>query len=424
MDPGELHTFVRATIAALERPPVALWFAQCPHLAEAEAVALVTHVVRSAPVEQWTIHSGNFSQWPADARAVYIAGVAALPPGRRRTESLCRLAEHLDEGLLREGFDGLLAEHSPRHEEHHGKIFSNAHLHEALLRRVPMAWKDEWCARQPREPNDLFAAEVLLRSQIDGWSDATVRRCWAEAIARRPGRVPEDLLWLADMLPPDLRAGALARVRACPDDGERLHYLVRFADSLTEHERIELIEQAWQYCAKGYESMIASDLTRIAPLLPAAPPALTSRCLEIALNLPTGFHRHAAVSGLLPALAADEQTLAVQALERITVEEGLWAREMTWEEFSIPALVRMLQAPAVLRAGYLRDSLAAALFVRADAATQEQALAPWLAMLAGMDAEDRTDSLVVLTPWLAVRTDGALPRAIYDDMLAPRRPCP
>ncbi len=155
---------------------------------------------------------------------------------------------------------------------------------------------------------------------------------------------------------------------------------------------------------------VSADLARVAHLLPATPLALRRRCFLRALVLPTSWHRHSALAALVPVLDADERALALRELERITADEGFWTRTPDWHHFSVAALVRMLQAPAVHGKSWPRDNLVAALFARADMATQDQAVAPWLAALPGMDARQRLESVTALTPWFAARTDGALPR--------------
>ncbi len=186
---AEAQAIVGSAIAASREPPVRLWFTQCPHVSEAEALALVQRLTGrvSADLWTWAVTREMLAEWPATARAALISRVAALRKGRRRTETLCLLAEHLDAALLRQGFDGLLAGHSPEQEVHSGMVCSNSGLHEALLRRVPLAWKDEWCARLRGKGDSLVDPEIFARSRIDGWTEA---RCSAAMPSSGRARSP------------------------------------------------------------------------------------------------------------------------------------------------------------------------------------------------------------------------------------------
>lgn len=386
----DLH---RSTFDPHEETPWALLFAHLPWAPEPEALAFVAALPEG---EHWTPYV-DVDPRHASVRDALIARVRALPVGRERVEGLCSLAPFLDEGLLREGLQGLLEGVAPGFDWIGGKPVSHRSFHARLLRRLGPADKERWIAGSP-DGDD----EALRRNAIDAWTDEAARRLYAALWTPAPEHFPSRLLWIASALPEDLRADALARVRRDPKPSTRRLHLADFADLLTDNEREDLFENPWNDYTRENESSIVDHLQVIADLLPALSPAHRRRALDRALALPTGYHRSGALIELLPALDGALREEALVALEAVTANEGLWARGGVSDvPFSVEAIERLLASGPVLQARVLRGELVAALLDCADEATIDRALAPLFATLPALEAWDRQDALVSLAPWFA-----------------------
>ena len=127
---------------------------------------------------------------------------------------------------------------------------------------------------------------------------------------------------------------------------------------------------------------------------------------------------------LLPSLSGKELSQATDALVASVIREGrFYTTEARWSLLPDDALGPLLLRLREDTYGWSRDDLIAHVFAERDPALADHCLRPLLDGLSALDADHCIETVHALTPWLADRSDGAVPRALGAlPVPAPSRP--
>ena len=225
-------------------------------------------------------------------------------------------------------------------------------------------------------------------------------------------RRDDALLFFAARLPTELKEAALATIRAS-DESTRLLHLARFDAELTDAERRELVETPWNVYTRDTPRCQAEHLERVAAHLPKVPAALRERWLEIVLRFQDDYDLQRGLVALLPALAGEGRRRAADALVRSVIREGrFYTIEQPWEllpDDAFGPLLRRLQDDAY---GWSRAAIIAHLIDARAPALVDRCMQPLLDALPEREPDHRVELVDAMTPWLADRSGGAVPRAL------------
>src|SRR5262245_17933115 len=127
---------------------------------------------------------------------------------------------------------------------------------------------------------------------------------------------------------------------------------------------------------------------------------------------------------LLPSLSGKDHRQAADALVASVIRKGrFYTSETRWNLLPDDALEPVLLRLQKDAYGWSRDQIITHLVKERDPALVDRCLRPLLDGLSDLDADHCIETVHALTPWLADRSDNAVPRAIAAlPVPAPRRP--
>jgi hypothetical protein len=393
---------------------IPLFVDQIRWLDEEMGLDLLDRVVATAPPSTWLFTDGLLAVWPQAVAARALEAIRALPAGEERIEALLQVARHLTPAERDEALAGLLDGTYPEVTWAHTKPMSRCLLINAFVRTLPAPAREAWVLARARPDQDTsVGGELRARHDVDLLTEEAIRAMWARLQQEEPTRgVPLDYLGLASRLPPDLRAEALARIRACPKQSERLYHLVEFDEELTDEERREVVEVPWNDYTRGEPRAQGTHLQRVAAHLPRVSPAVRRRWLEVVLAFEDSYTRQLGLLALLPSLEGQDHEEAVSALLAAVEEDGCFHGDDRWDLLSEEALRRFLLRQREDPYGWHRDGLVVHIWAQRPASVADRLLPLLLEALETRPADTRLEIVGVLTPWLADRTAGAVPRAL------------
>jgi hypothetical protein len=411
----DLPSIVRAVQAALpEAAPFAvvpMLTAQLPHVDVPTGLALLDQITTHIPVSAWGFTDAVLDRWPEPVGQHALACSRALPPGMERIKALCAVARRLTLAEQREAFDGILDGTLPECTYEHTKPLSYKDVIIDFLRTLPEEWQEQWIATKA---TDVFA-EALARRDLGRFTEVALRKMWSQIDhASTPSRdVPSDYLAVAEHLPPDLKGLALARIRASTSQRSRLHHLVYFDGELTDAERYEVVEVPWSERTRHNPRSQADHLQRVVTHLPKVPVELRQQWLQTVLTFTEDYDLQRGLMALLPSLSGKDYRQAADALVASMIRKGRsYTSEIRWSLLPNGALGPLLLRLRKDAYGWNRNQLIAHLVKERDPALAARCLQPLLDGLSDLDADHCIETVRALTPWLADRSDNAVPRAL------------
>jgi hypothetical protein len=454
-DAAAIHAILAALPCVRATAAAELCYAQMGTLPARTATTLTATVVRALAAEAWTdaIDGRQLASWPAEARAELLRAIRGLPPGATRSQAFCRAAEWLEEHDHREAFEAIvngvlsdlywvtIAELNDRSDGVFEELLKESpdgrkpvhygDLHTQLLKAVPAAWREEFVTRRlaknPSESTRL-SDEIHIRREIDCWPEAAVRRIWAGLGARNPGArcLALDAFFVLRKLPEDLSVQALARIRACEDARERLHYLSTCDDDdLTAAEHADIADSGSPYLdARPWD--IANHLDRVSRHLVRLPYSVRLRWLDKARGWSDPHARAKALDVLAPMLEPPERAAALGELVQLTLaseaSDGLFP---LWHatEVLMPEDIAVLLDAAVQRgrSNSTRERMLTRLSRLPDDA-QDTCLAPLFYRLGDIAPRTRIGLATDAAWWASSRSAGALPVALARHLEADSAP--
>lgn len=414
---------VRAVESAL---PVAAPFAvvplltaQIPHIDVAAGLALLEQITTRMPASTWGFDATALDRWPQPVARFALTRVRSLPPGKDRIFALCTVPDRLTDAERREVFAGIVDGTLPSTTFGHTKPLSNAPLIEAFIRIAPEDWQETWIAM--KADGDDFM-EALARRAVGRLTEPALRRMWSRG--DDDAEVPSSILKVLEHLPADLRASALARLRASDSRSARLLHLARFDAELTDAERREVVEVPWNAYTRDDPRSQADHLQRVASHLPKVPLELRRRWLHTVLAFTEDFDLQRGLMALLPSLSGADHRQAVDALVASVLRVGrFYTSETRWDLLPDDAL-----GPLLLRLredcyGWPRDQIIAHLLTARDPALADRCLRPLLAVLGEVGPDHCLEIVLAMTPWLADASAGEVPRSLAGlPVPVPQRP--
>jgi hypothetical protein len=411
----DLPGIVRAVQAALpEAAPFAvvpMLKAQIPHVDVPAGIALLDQIVTHIPAAAWDFTDAALDRWPEPVGQHALACSRALPPGLERIKALCSIARRLTLAEQREALDGILDRTLPDATYEHTKPLSYRHVITNFLRTLPEAWQEEWIATEATD----FLQEALARRDLGLFTEVAVRKMWSQIDhAATPSRdIPQDYLFVAEHLPPDLKGLALARIRASMSQDSRLYHLVYFDGELTDAERYEVVEVPLNEHTRHNPRSQAEHLRRVMTHLPKVPVELRQRWLQRVLTFTEDGSLQCGLMALLPSLSGKDYRQAADALVASVIRKGqFYTSEKRWNLLPDDALGLLLLRQRKDPYGWHRDAIIAHLVKERDPALADRCLRPLLDGLSDLDADHCIETVDAMTPWLAARSDNAVPRAL------------
>jgi hypothetical protein len=394
-----------------------LLLAQLPFVEADAGRALLDRSLERFPPEVWTllVTDDALDAWPAAVAERFVERARMLPRGRPRIEALCRIAKRLDATDQGEALEGVLDGTLPAMA---GMNHSNSGEIERLVRSLPPALQEEWIARKASaRPDRAVQVELDARRRIDRWPEEATRALWS----RLPddAGVPQEYLPLARHLPADLRAMALARIRACPQLSTRRYHLVEFGAELTDEELLDVVANPWNDRTRHDEGAICFHLLKVAEHLSRVPMEARQRWLAVATGMEVPHLRQQALVTLLPHVEGDDQRAAIEQIVALALVEGGFTGTVSrWDllpAHALPALAARLASE--LGSGWDADELIAHVIRERPPELARSCFLPLLDGFSGnlvpMYAPERKlEVLTALTPWLAAYTANAFSLAL------------
>jgi hypothetical protein len=412
----DLPSIVRAVQAALpEAAPFAvvpMLTAQLPHVDAPAGLALLDQIATHIPASAWGFTDAVLDRWPEPVGQHALACIRALPPGEERIKALCTVARRLTLAERREALDGILDGTLPEESWEHTKPISYRHVITTFLRTLPEAWQEEWIAT--KADGDVFT-EARARRDLGRFTEVALRGMWSQIDpVSTPARdIPHSILGVAEHLPPDLKGLVLARIRANTSQSSRLFHLAHFDSELTDAERYEMVEVPWNEHTRHDPRFQAEHLQHVVTHLPKVPVELRQRWLQTVLTFTEDYDLQRGLMALLPSLSGNDYRQAAGALVASVIRKGrFYTSETRWSLLPDDAL-----GPLLLRLrkdvyGWSRNQIIAHLMEERDPALADCCLPPLLDGLSDLDADHCIETVHALTPWLADRSDDAVPRAL------------
>lgn len=411
----DLPSIVRSVEAALPNAApfamVPMLEAQLRHVDAATGLALLDRIAARVPASAWSFVDDELDSWPEPVGRRALEHVLALPPGSDRILALCTLPRRLTLEQQREALDGILDGTLPESSYEHTKPMTYRPTIAAFVRTLPQAWQEEWIVSKS---TDLFA-EVLARRELGCFPEAALRRMWSQG--HRTGGPHhdelQDLVFIVEHLPSDLKALALASIRADRSQSTRLYRLGYLDVELTDAERYEVVETPWNDYTRNDPRSQAEHLERCASHLPKVPVELRRRWLRTVLAFPEDYDRQRGLMALLPSLEGEDHRQAADALVASVIREGRFYTVATrWDllpDHALgPLLLRLREDPY----GRGRNQIIAHLIEARDPALADRCLQPLLDGLGERAADHCLEIVHALTRWLADRSNGAVPQAL------------
>lgn len=390
--------------------------AQIPYVDISAGISLIDRIVANIQPSAWGFADATLDRWPEPVAHHALACIRALPSGKDRIEAMCMVANRLTLAERREALDGILDATLPESCSEHTKPSSRRPTITYLVRTLPAEWQEEWIMARAERGGELnLLSEALARRDVGRLTEAALRKMWSR-IDHEPAparTVPLDYLGIAEHLPPDLKALALARIRASDSQDDRLFHLVDFDSELTDAERREVVEVPWNVCTREDPRSQAEHLQRVAKHLPKVPLDVRRRWLQIVLTFSEDYDLQRGLMALLPWLSGAEQRAAADALVASVIREGRFYTTVTrWDLLLDEAFEPLLGRLREDANGSSRDEMIIHLIHERDAALADRCLLPLLDGLGGLGVDHRFEIVRALTPWLADRTGGAGPQAL------------
>jgi hypothetical protein len=419
-------SIVRAVQAALpEAAPFAvvpMLTAQLPHVDAPAGLALLDQIATHIPASAWGFTDAALDRWPEPVGQHALSCIRALPPGEERIKALCTVARRLTLAERREALDGILDGTLPDTTYEHTKPLSYRHVITDFLRTLPEAWQEEWIATEATD----VSAEARARRDLGRFTEVALRKMWSQIDhASTPSRdVPLDYLGVAEHLPPDLKGLALARIRASTSQSSRVYHLVYFDGELTDAERYEVVEVPWSEGTRHNPRSQAGHLQQVATHLPKVPVELRQQWLQTVLTFTEDYDLQRGLMALLPSLSGKDHQQAADALVASVIRKGRFdTSETRWSLLPDDALGPLLLRLREDAYGWSRNQIIAHLVEERDPELADRCLRPLLDGLSDLDADPCIETVHALTPWLADRSDDAVPRALAAlPVPVPRRP--
>jgi hypothetical protein len=339
-----------------------------------------------------------------------------------RIKALCTVARRLTLAERREALDGILDGTLPDITFEYGKPLSYCNVITGFLRTLPEAWQEEWIATRATDVD----AESLARRDVGRWTEVALRKMWSQIDhASTPSRdVPLDYLGIAEHLPPDLKGLALARIRASTSRSSRLLHLAYFDGELTDAERYEVVEVPWNEYTRHNPRSQADHLQHVVTHLPKVPVELRQQWLQTVLTFTEDHDLQCGLMALLPSLSGKDYQQAADALVASVIRKGrFYTIETRWNLLPDDALGPLLLRLREDAYGWSRNQIIAHLVKERDPALADRCLRPLLDGMSDLDADHCIEIVHAMTPWLADRSDNAVPRALAAlPVPVPRRP--
>lgn len=379
--------------------------AQIAHLDEPSALALFARLIARDPARYFS--ADTLAPWPARVREAAIAHVLAMPEGRSRIEAMLSLERFLPEGCRDEALDGILDGTAPEFEVI-GVPVSHSHLHEAFVKTLCAQQKERWLASIERD-------ELHARNAIQHWPADAIARCWnALKQSSTPARaLPSEAISIYRVLPPELRREALSILRERATIDERRFAFCYFESrDLTDEEREDTVATPWNVYTRSTDRAFADHLRHVKHLFASVSPSLRAQTLERALALPVAYDRHCALAHIVRVVDERDRARVVQELARLTVDEAFWpTSEDRYEFFDAESLAFIVAHPAMRQAQWLLAAFVSEALQR-DAASQDTVCAAALDNAIANALDEQPEALCAMSPWLAARSDGEIPRRI------------
>jgi hypothetical protein len=411
----DLPSIVRAVQAALpEAAPFAvapMLTAQIPHVDAAAGIALLDQITAHIPAIAWGFTDAALDRWLEPVAQHALACIRALPPGMERIKALCTVARRLTLAEQREALDGILDDTLPECYVGYTKPVSYHGVITDFVRTLPEAWQEEWIATQATD----VSAEARARRALGRLTEVALRKLWSQIdhASTRSRDIPLAYLGVAEHLPPDLKALALARIRASTSQSSRLFHLASFDDELTDAERYEVVEVPWSEHTRHAPRSQADHLQGVATLLPKMPVELRQQWLQTVLTFTEDFDLQRGLMALLPSLSSENHRQAADALVASVIRAGrFYTSETRWDLLPDDALGPLLFRLREDVYGWSRNEIIAHLIKERDPALADRCLRPLLDALSDFGADHCIEIVHALTPWLADRSDNAVPRAL------------
>jgi hypothetical protein len=411
----DLPSIVRAVQAALpEAAPFAvvpMLTAQLPHVDVPAGLALLDQIATHIPASAWDFTDAALDRWPEPVGQHALSCTRALPPGKERIKALCTVARRLTLAERREALDGILDGTLPDTTYEHTKPLSYHNVITDFVRTLPEAWQEEWIATEATD----VSAEYRARRDLGHFTEVALRKMWSQIDhASTPSRdVPQDYLCVAKHLPPDLKGLALARIRASTSQSSRVYHLADFDGELTDAERYEVVEVPWNDYTRHDPRSQADHLQRVVTHLPKVPIELRQQWLQTVLTFTEDYDLQRGLMALLPSLSGKDHRQAVDALVASVIRKGqFYTSETRWSLLPDDALGPLLLRLRKDAYGWSRNQFIAHLVKERDPALADRCLRPLLDGLSDLEADHCIETVHALTPWLADRSDGAVPRAL------------
>jgi hypothetical protein len=425
----DVPSIVRAVEVAL---PGAAPFAVVPmlkaqllHVDVPAGLGLLDRIAAHIPAAAWYFGDEELDRWPEPVAQHALTCIRALPPGKDRILALCFVPSRLTLAEQREAVDGILDRTLPESTGEYVKAFSYRRVITSFLRTVPGAWQEEWIATKARDFSLHWEARARL--ELRCFPEAAMRAIWSriDHDSTPSSDVPGGYFDIAPHLPPDLMALAFARIRACTRESTRLQHLYLFDGELTATERCAVVEDMGSERTRQEPHLWADHLVSVAAHLPKVPVELRRKWLRKVLDcLVDVYDLQRALMALLPSLSGEDHRQAADALVASVIREArFYTVETRWDLLPDDAL-----GPLLLRLredvyGWARAQLIAHLVKDRDPALAERCLLPLLDRLGELDADHCIETVHAMTPWLADRSDGAVPRALATlSVPVPHRP--
>jgi hypothetical protein len=386
---------------------------QVQWLDAAAGLDLVARVVARSHPWTWELDDDRLDRWPAPVAAFAVEVVRALPPGAARLEALCRIGRRLEpaeqEEVLQGIVDGSLLEKSDDYDH----FTSRRAVFVAFVRTLPPEGREVWVrARAARDPKHSIREAFEARRDVDALTETALRDLWERIPPSSDGTLPSDFIRLAACLPPDLRAAALATIRACPDPWSRIFHLATFDADLTDDERREVVEAPGNLGVREDPRSQSLHLRWVARHLPKVAPAVRRAWLDSVLDNPSLYDRLIGLIQLLPSLSGEEKDEAEAALLAALEQQNGFAAEERWDLVPEDALAGLLLRLRDDPYAWHRDGLIAHVCTKRPAETMDRVFPLLLEGLRERAADTCLEIVRALGPWLADRTAGAVPRAL------------
>lgn len=397
----EIGPIVQALRSALPHAtpnPAALMFLELvPNLDAQGAGHLVDQLGERFPPDAWYFEDDRLDRWPEPAVAAAMKHIRGLEPGWRRIQTLCLVARRLTDAERGEALDGVLDGTLA------GRFWScNAHgwgpdPELCLLAALPPCEGERWVRGQIRhtDPERRLEEEVRARTRLEPIAEETVRQLYRRVLelwpegSKSPMAMSSSLL---DVLPSDLRADALERIRLASDTMLR---------SFSPEELTQTELQALTQLPENPHRH-SSDFVR--HLLPSAPAAVLSRWVDFALSL-DDYDLQVHLNCLLPMLQGELQERARQATVDAVLRDGQPLEpENSWSRIAEQHLGPMLYGLRMDSYGWHRDHLITHIIEERDPACAERCFAPILRALDGLPPDHRLEIVAAMLPWLAKRS--------------------